>query len=175
MLMFSPSYPPGEHPEAKTCFACLSEIPVEAEVCRACGTRVEGILCPECCNLCPEQARKCRCCGSSLIKPLQVLAHQQTLVIQADPLATLMLELSLNPQRVVVEADKLTITSFALFGLTSHSEELPWEKVAGFSHRSGVFWDAIAIETRGQTAATISCLSKRDARRIKQVLQALER
>ena len=122
--MLSPSYPPGEHPEAKTCFACLSEIPVEAEVCRACGTRVEGILCPECCSLCPEQARKFRCCGSSLIRPHQVLAHQQTLVIQADPLDTLMLELSLNPQPVVLEADKLSITSFALFGLTSHSEEL---------------------------------------------------
>lgn len=173
--MLSPSYPPGEHPEAKICFACLSEIPVEAEVCRACGTRVEGIPCPECCSLCPEPARKCHCCGSSLQRPQQALLHQQTLIIQADPLATLLLELSLHPQRVVVEADKLTITSFALFGLTSHSEELPWEKVAGFSHRSGLLWDAIAIETRGQTSATISCLNKRDARRIKQVLQTLER
>lgn len=167
--------PPGEHPDAKTCFACLSEIPAEAEVCRACGTRVEGIQCQECLSFCPEQARKCQWCGSALIHRHQGLVLPQTLVIQADPVASLLLEWSFTPQRVVVESDKLAITTFALFGLTSHSEEMPWEKVAGFSHHSGLFWDSIAIETRGQTAARIGCLRKRDARRIKQVLQSLER
>ena len=121
--MLSPSYPPGEHPEAKTCFACLSEIPAEAEVCRACGTRVEGIQCPECLSLCPEQARKCRCCGSSLMRPQQALVHQQPLIIQADPLATLLLELSLHPQRGG-GGGPFTITSFSLFDLPTRCLEV---------------------------------------------------
>lgn len=63
--------------------------------------------------------------------------------------------------------------SAAGVGLTARHEELPWEKVARFSHRSGLFWDAIAIETRGQTAATISCLSKRNAAKLKKLLHWL--
>ena len=82
------------------------------------------------------------------------LADLTTMVIQAEAWPTLLLELSLNPQRVVVESDKLTITAFSLLGL---------------------LWDAISIETRGQTAATISNLSKSNARRLKSVLQSLER
>ena len=54
---------------------------------------------------------------------------------------------------MVVESNKL-ITAFSLLGL---------------------LWDAISIETRGQTAATISNLSKSNARRLKSVLQSLER
>lgn len=96
------------------------------------------------------------------------------MTIEADALATLLLQWSLHPQRIKVQPDKLTLSSFSWFGFAAQHEELPWEKVAGFSHRSGLIWDAIAIETRGQTAATISCLSKRSARRLKGILQSVE-
>jgi hypothetical protein len=50
-----------------------------------------------------------------------------------------------------------------------------WEKVAGFSHRSGIFWDTISIETRGQTSADVTCLSQEDSKRIRGLLQDLEK
>ncbi|EAQ69654.1 hypothetical protein SynRS9909_02092 [Synechococcus sp. RS9909] len=81
--------------------------------------------------------------------------------IEADRLPTLLLELSLNPQRALVEPDKLTLSTYSLFGLITRHEELSWEKVAGCSHRAGVVWDAITIETSGKIAATMTCLSKR--------------
>ena len=187
MPPLQPPLPPGDAPEFKHCSACLTRIPMEAEVCRACGTRLEGIQCEACRSFCPREATLCRHCGSSLEGSNRLgrssmpgdrsdaLAGLSTMVIEADLLPTLLLELSLNPQRVVVQPEKLTISSYSLFGLTARHEELPWEKVAGFSHRSGLFWDAIAIETRGQTAATISCLSKRKAGKLKRLLQSLER
>ena len=187
MPPMQPPFPPGDAPEFKRCSACLSEIPSQAEVCRACGTRLEGIQCGACRSFCPHGATLCRHCGSSLERfhsldrssrpgdRSDALAGLRTMVIEAELLPTLLLELSLNPQRVVVQPEKLTISSYSLFGLTARHEELPWEKVAGFSHRSGLFWDAIAIETRGQTAATISCLSKRNAGKLKRLLQSLER
>lgn len=159
----------------KTCHACLSVIPQAAVVCRACGTRLEGIQCSACRSFCPDDASLCRHCGSRLNKTNQNLPVISPMVIQADPLATLLLEWSLNPQRLALDSHKITLTSFSLFGLTAQHEELPWEKVAGFNHRAGLFWDAIAIETRGQTAANISCLTKRDAQRLKRVLQSVER
>jgi hypothetical protein len=50
----------------------------------------------------------------------------------------------------------------------------PWRKVAGFDYHSGIFWERLTIETRGQAARVIGCLSKRDGRRIRDVLRALE-
>ena len=158
----------------KPCPACLSSIPKEAQVCRACGTRIAGTQCDACLTFCPEGARLCRCCGSRLSSRNSALQAIEPMTIEADTLATLLLEWSLHPQRVTVQPDKLTLSSYSWFGLAARHEELPWEKVAGFSHRSGLIWDAIAIETRGQTSATISCLSKRSARRLKGILQRVE-
>ena len=160
--------------EHKPCPACLSSIPREAEVCRACGTRIAGEQCEACLTFCPEGARLCRCCGNPLSSKAIALKAIEPMTIEADALATLLLQWSLHPQRIKVQPDKLTLSSFSWFGFAAQHEEPPWEKVAGFSHRSGLIWDAIAIETRGQTAATISCLSKRSARRLKGILQSVE-
>ena len=157
-----------------SCFECLSEIPSEASVCSHCGTRIKGILCQVCRSYCPFEAKKCKHCGSTLLNKTTALINQKTVAIDSELLPTLLVELSLTPQRVVITKDKLIITSYSLLGLISHDEEIPWEKVAGFSHRSGIFWDTIAIETRGQTSARIACLSRSNAGKIKQVLQQLE-
>jgi hypothetical protein len=48
-------------------------------------------------------------------------------------------------------------------------------KVVVFSHKSGIFWDVISIETHGQTAATITYLSRDNSKKIRDVLQGLEK
>jgi hypothetical protein len=48
-------------------------------------------------------------------------------------------------------------------------------KVVVFSHKSGIFWDVISIETHGQTAATITHLSRDNSKKIRDVLQGLEK
>jgi len=70
---------------------------------------------------------------------------------------------------------KIVITTYGFLAPTSSAEEILWEKATGFSHRSGIFWDAISIETRGQTAATITCLSRDDSKKIRDVLYGLEK
>ena len=165
--------PPTEAADTKACWACLSTIPAAAQVCCACGTRIEGIQCRACMIFCPEGARLCHCCGSGIHserrKPLLI----EPLVIEADAVATLLLQFSLNPQRVLVEGEQITLTSFSFFGFAANHEQLPWEKVAGYSHRSGLIWDSITIETRGQTSAVVNCLSKRSARKLKGILQGI--
>lgn len=162
---------PGLLPAVKQCPACFSAIPKSASVCCSCGTRVEGVQCEACLLLCPEGAKICCHCGSSLGRKAVELLNIATFTINADPLATLLIEFGLHPQRVRISSDKLSIITFSLFGLAENNEEVPWEKLAGFSHRSGLFWDSIKIETRGQTSAVIGCLSKRNARRLKEVLR----
>ena len=155
----------------KQCPACLSEIPRCASACCSCGTRIEGVQCEACRLLCPEGAKICCHCGSSLGFKAFELLNISPFTINADPLATLLLEFGLHPQRVRISPDKLSIVTFSLLGLAENNEEVPWQKLAGFSHRSGLFWDSIKIETRGQTSAVIGCLSKRNARRLKEVLR----
>lgn len=159
--------------ETKACPECLSQIPQEAHVCGACGERIEGIRCEECQALSPEAARKCRWCGNRLqaasargLKPFEV---------RGAFLGTLLLRWSFFPQRATFTPEKIVIRSYGFLGLTSSDEEILWEKVAGFAHRNGLIWDMVSIETRGQTQAVISCLSKPDSQRIRQVLQGLEK
>ena len=96
---------------AKQCPACLSEIPRRASVCCSCGTRIEGVQCEACCLLCPEGARICCHCGSSLgFKAFESL-NISPFIINADPLATLLLEFGLHPQRIRISPDKLSIVT----------------------------------------------------------------
>jgi|GEM_PF-2814579 ribosomal protein L40E len=53
--------------EIKKCPECLSEIPIAAAVCSACGERIEGILCQECMALSPSRAKVCRWCNNPLV------------------------------------------------------------------------------------------------------------
>ena len=151
----------------KQCKACLSSIPKNSTVCRECGTRIEGTQCEACLLLCPQGAKICCYCGNTLKRENSDLIEITPTTISSDSLATLILEFSIHPQRVRIESDKILLTSYSFFGLVENNEEVPWEKVAGFFHRSGLIWDSIRIETRGQTSAVISCLSKRNARQLK--------
>ena len=70
--------------------------------------------------------------------------------------------------------EKIVISTPGLFNLSRQEEEIPWRKVAGFDYRSGIFWDQVTIETRGQSSSKMACLTKPDGKRIRQVLQQLE-
>ena len=70
--------------------------------------------------------------------------------------------------------EKIVISTPGIFNLSKQEEEIPWRKVAGFDYRSGIFWDQVTVETRGQSASQMPCLAKSDGKRIRQVLQTLE-
>jgi len=159
--------------ETKTCPECLSEIPGPAQVCSQCGERIDGVRCEECQAMSPAEARKCRWCGNRLRQAAQ--QHLEAFRVQASRLGTLLVRMSLFPQEARFSAEKIVIRSYGFLGLTSSDEEIPWEKVAGFAHRNGIIWDLVAIETRGQTQAVITCLTKEDSLRIREVLQGLEK
>ncbi|WP_434779845.1 PH domain-containing protein [Neisseria sp. Ec49-e6-T10] len=158
----------------KNCPECCSQISQAAMVCPVCTQRIVGKSCPDCLTLSPQEAKVCRFCQHKFRAVNQKMSFKP-FQVKADSLATLLIRWRFFPQKAEFNADKLIITSYGLFGLTSHDEEIPWEKVAGFTHHSGLFWDYISIETRGQSAAIINCLNKQNASRIRSVLQALER
>ena len=160
--------------EMKTCPECMSEIPGDASVCRYCCERIEGIQCPACMALSPPRATTCRWCSSRLVAETERTPFTSFSTISSS-LGTFLTTLSLHPQESIFTQDKIVITTYGFLGLTSSDEEFLWEKVAGFSHRSGIFWDAVSIETRGQTSADITCLSREDSAKIREVLQNIER
>lgn len=159
--------------KTKTCPECLSEIPEGAKVCRFCGERIEGIRCEECQALSLEGARKCRWCGTRL----QIGAEREleAFEIRATFVGTLLSRGNFFPQRAFFTPEKLVVRTYGFLALSSNDEEILWEKVAGFAHRKGIIWDTISIETRGQTPALITGVSKTDSDRVRQVLQELEK
>jgi ribosomal protein L40E len=160
--------------DTKTCPECMSEIPQAATVCNCCRERIEGILCQECMALSPSRARVCRWCGNRLVAETERQAFEP-FSTTSSAFGTFLTTLSLHPQEASFSQDKIVITTYGFLGLTSSDEEILWEKVAGFSHRSGIFWDAISIETRGQTSADITCLSREDSKKIRSILQGQKR
>ena len=70
--------------------------------------------------------------------------------------------------------EKVVISTPGLFRLWVNEAEVPWNKVAGFDYRSGIIWDSILIETRGQKPTMIRCLSKEDGERFRAILRSLE-
>ena len=95
-------------------------------------------------------------------------------VVNAEALPTFLLRGRFLVQSINFTVDKIVISTPGHFNLSRQEEEIPWKKVAGFDYHSGIFWDKVTIETRGQSASTIMCLSKSNGNRIRQVLQALE-
>ncbi|MFT4649332.1 MAG: ribosomal protein L40E [Planctomycetota bacterium] len=159
--------------ENKTCPECVSQIPSGAQVCGQCGVRIEGIRCDACMAMSPQEARKCRWCGNRMSQASQpAVGHFE---VGASRIGSLLIRGAIFPQRATFSNEKIVIRTYSTFGLTSNDEEILWEKVAGFSHRNGMIWDRVSIETRGQTQAVIACLSKSNSRRIREVLQGLEK
>ena len=157
----------------KTCPDCLSEIPDTATFCRFCGERVEGKRCPECGARNWPDATLCRWCGHRFernrgqveFEPFAVTARLPPTILQRGRFL---------PQTMSLTQEKILICTPGLFNLSRQEEEIPWRKVAGFDYKSGIFWDQVTIETRGQSSSKMPCLAKSDGRRIRQVLQDLE-
>ena len=158
----------------KECQYCKSEIPIAAETCNKCGERVEGKPCPDCFVLCPDKAKKCRWCGYEFA-PMKSRLKLKPFEVKAKLFPTILLRGRFLCQSIRLDLDKIVIRTPGIFGLSVHYEESPWQKVAGFDYRSGIFWDLVHIETRGQQPMVIGCLAKEDGERIRSVLQQLEK
>lgn len=157
----------------RPCPDCLSDIPAGAAFCRYCGERVEGQPCPDCGSRGAPGAVVCRWCGHRF----QAEAPQvdfEPFTVEAQRLATVLQRGRFLPQTIHFTRDKIVISTPGAFDLSRQEEEIPWRKVAGFDYRSGIFWDQITVETRGQSSSTMACLAKEDGARIRNVLQQLE-
>ncbi len=157
----------------KSCPECRSEIPDDASTCRHCGQRVEGKQCPDCLAVVPHEARRCRWCGYGFQPPAPKVDFEPFMV-SAGFVPTLLVRKRFLSQSIKLTLEKITISTPGPFGLTTREEEIPWKKVAGFDYHSGIVWDAIIIETRGQSSSVIGCLTRKEGARIRAVLQQLE-
>ncbi len=160
-------------PESMFCPFCKSEIRNDAAICASCGERVVGKECEDCKSLCPHDATKCRWCGYKFRESTKRIGIKE-FSIQAKLLPTLLIRLRLIPQRARFNDEKLVISTPGFFWLWTNDAEVPWNKIAGFDYRSGIIWDAVKIETKGQDPTTIRCLAKQDGQRLRAILQALE-
>ena len=158
----------------KSCLDCLSEIPAEAQFCRFCGERVEGKPCPGCGARNWSEATLCRWCGHHY-ETLRGPVEFEPFSVQAEFLATILQRARLLRQTMNLTREKIVVTTPGPFNLSRKQEEIPWKKVAGFDYRSGIFWDQVTIETRGQSSCKMTCLAKSDGERIRKVLRDLEK
>lgn len=157
----------------KNCPECLSEIPDAAEVCRACGRRIAGRLCPDCAQYSKTAAHKCAHCGHGFDREDRVAAID-AFAAKADLLPTIFLRGRFIPQEISLSPEKILITTWGFFWLSRTDEEIPWEKIAGYHFHSGLFWDSVEIQTRGQKANGIGCLPKAAAEKIKKILEQMK-
>ncbi len=156
----------------KNCPDCLSEIPAEAQFCRFCGERVEGKQCPECGTRNWPDAMSCRWCGHRFENESGRVEFEP-FSVDAQLFPTILHRGRFKPQTMSLTQEKVVISTPGLFNLSRQEEEIPWRKVAGFDYRSGIFWDQVTIETRGQSPASMAGLAKPDGERIRQILQNL--
>lgn len=116
----------------------------------------------------------CRWCGNRYERSRQRVQHFEPFDVTAELLPTVLQRGRFLPQTMRLTPEKIVILTPGPFRLSQKEEEIPWNKVAGFDYRSGIFWDQVTIETRGQSASKMTCLAKADGQRIRQVLQDLE-
>ena len=156
-----------------TCPECLSEMPDGAEVCHSCGRRVVGKRCPECAELSKDAARKCPHCGHSFARE-EKIASVEAYTAKASLLPTLLVRGRLIPQEIHLSSEKIVIQTWGFFWLSRTDEDIPWEKIAGYHYHSGLFWDSVEIQTRGQKANSIGCLPKSSGVKVKEILERMK-
>ena len=159
----------------KACPACLTEIPDDASVCAACSERIEGKRCPDCATMVPAEALKCRWCGCEFEQAPATELDFAPFTVTAEIVPTILQRGRFATQTMSLDAEKIVVSTPGLFRLSTRDEQIPWHKVAGFDYLSGIFWDRVRIETRGQSSTELPCLSKGDGARIRKVLQQLEK
>ena len=157
----------------QACPLCQETIPGNAEMCSHCGERIKGKPCDDCLTLCPENAKVCRWCGFKFRLETETIGIDE-FVINARFLPTLLIRSRLLCESIRFNEEKVVISTPGLFRLWVNEAEVPWNKVAGFDYRSGIFWDSVLIETRGQKPTMIRCLSKADGERFREILRSLE-
>lgn len=157
----------------KICPDCRSEIPEEAEVCRHCGERVEGARCDACGARNWAEARLCRWCGERL-QPAGARMDFEPFTVTARLLPTALYRGRLLPKSITLTEEKILVRTPGVFNLSEQQQEIPWAKIAGFDYHSGLVWDRVRIETRGQASTTVGCLSKPEGERIRDVLREME-
>lgn len=156
-----------------TCPFCKSGISRGVAHCCHCGERISGKACGDCCTLCPSEARICRWCGFEFPQSAKRIRIED-FEIRAKQLPTLLIRLRILCESILFNEEKVVVSTPGLFRLWVNESEVPWNKVAGFDYRSGIFWDSVQIETRGQKPTTIRCLAKKDGERIREILRRLE-
>ncbi len=155
------------------CPECKNAIKEAAQVCEHCGQRITGKQCPDCAEFSKEKALVCRHCSFRFEKNVPV-ADFEPLHVIGDRAGTFFKLGRFRPQEIDLSPEKIVITSARIFGLIIAVEEVPWEKIAGFNHLSGLFWDSVRLETRGQTANAIHALKKDDSKRIVEILKLMK-
>jgi hypothetical protein len=154
----------------KKCPECFSDIDKDAVVCKFCGKRIVGIKCKNCATICKPEAKSCRWCGAVLTQKNKVnLAYD--FEIKASLFGTLLYKRSLFPQRIIFLGDKIIIRSYSSLMMTKKDKTISWDKISGFDHKKGFFWDTITISNYGQRPIIIECIRPSDVKVMKRVIQ----
>lgn len=159
------------------CTYCKLEIPDDSIKCAHCQEYINGDICTQCKSTIPKGAFICKYCNfktsTESAKSIQSIKMPH-LFLKGSRIPSVLFRFRLLPHEVNTDDDKITIHTPGIFRLWCNSDEIPWNKIAGFRYRNGIIWDKIEIETRGQKPSTIIGLSKTNGSRIRKALQSLE-
>ena len=157
----------------KRCPECYSEILTESKVCPYCTIRIEGKKCKKCASFCKEEAHICAWCGNKLDNKLSLNNNFESFEISSEILPTILFRATFLPQRAVFSNEKITITTPQAFGLSYKTEEVFWSNITGFQLHSGLFWDSLSIETKGQSTNNLYALSKKNSKKILEIFRSM--
>ena len=55
--------------------------------------------------------------------------------------------------------------------MTKKDKTISWDKISGFDHKKGFFWDTITISNYGQRPIIRECIRPSDVKVMKRVIQ----